>query len=537
MVFCSTRCSTLTPKGRSGIVVPEGIIFQSGIAYKSLRKSLVEKYLVGVISLTSGVFNPYSGVKTSILILDKELSQKTDKIFFGKVDNDGFDLGAQRREIEKNDLPILTKEVTEYLEGLRNGKVVESEKLTYVPKERIIGSNDIGLSYDRYTTKKVSNTIFPKIDLGDLIVFERGLVYSKKDEVENNGIKVLRANNIDVLSGKVNFTDVKMIDKKSKVNERQKLKKNDVFICVASGSKDHIGKVSFIEDDLDCYFGGFMGVIRVKGSIIPKYLFFQLRHQTFNSYLRNRIVGASINNLNSTILNEFNFPLPPIEVQEEIVRELEQYQKIIDGAKQVVDNYKPIIDIDPSWEMKRLGDICDFQYGFTDTAKEKGEYRYIRITDIDENGLLKMGEEKYVSKSKENKDYLLKKGDLVVARTGATYGKCLYFDDENNIPSVYASYLIKLNLDNKKILNRYYWIFSQSYFYDTQKQKLVTGGGQPQFNANVMNEIIVPLPNLKEQENIIESVNNQRQIIEGNKKLIEIYTQKIQDRINKIWGE
>ncbi len=117
VLFVDYIMEHLTPNGRSGIVVPEGIIFQSGTAYKSLRKSLVEKYLVGVISLPSGVFQPYSGVKTSILILDKELSQKTDKIFFGKVDNDGFDLGAQRREIEKNDLPKITKEITEYLEG------------------------------------------------------------------------------------------------------------------------------------------------------------------------------------------------------------------------------------------------------------------------------------------------------------------------------------------------------------------------------------------------------------------------------------
>ena len=227
-------------------------------------------------------------------------------------------------------------------------------------------------------------------------------------------------------------------------------------------------------------------------------------------------------------------PLPPIEVQEEIVRELEQYQKIIDGAKQVVDNYKPVIDIDPSWEMKELGEICEFVYGFTDTAKDKGDYRYIRITDIDDNGLLKMSEEKYIIKSKENQQYVLSRGDLVVARTGATYGKCLYFDSD--IPSVYASYLIKLNLDKNRILSKYYWTYSQSLFYETQKKKLVTGGGQPQFNANVMKDLIVPLPSVIEQEIIIEKVNEQSKLIEGNKKLIEIYTQKIQDRINKIWG-
>jgi type I restriction enzyme M protein len=536
VLFVDYIMEHLTPKGRSGIIVPEGIIFQSGTAYRSLRKSLLDKYLVGVISLPSGVFNPYSGVKTSILILDKELSQKTDKIFFGKVDNDGFDLGSQRREIEKNDLPILAKEVADYLEGLRKGKVVESEKLTYVPKEKILESSDIGLSYDRYTTNKVSNTIFPKIDLRDLIVFERGLVYSKKDEVENDGIKVLRANNIDVLSGKVNFLDVKMIDKKSKVNERQKLKKNDIFICVASGSKEHIGKVSFIEDDLDCYFGGFMGVIRVKDSVIPKYMFYQLRHQTFNSYLRKRIVGASINNINSTILNEFNIPLPPIEVQEEIVRELEQYQKIIDGAKQVVDNYKPVIDIDPSWEMKELGVVCDVRDGTHDSPTYENEGFPLITSKNIKNGEIDFTNVNYISKidlEKINKRSKVDDGDIIMPMIG-TIGSPIIVKKDRDF-AIKNVALIKFN--NKKILNSYIHLILLSPIFDSYILQYSKGSTQKFISLSLLREMKVYVPSLEIQKSIVERIESERQIIEGNKKLIKIYTQKIQDRINKIWGE
>ena len=135
VLFVNYIMEHLTPKGRAGIVVPEGIIFQSGTAYKQLRKSLVEKYLIGVVSLPSGVFNPYSPVKTSILILDRELSQKTDKIFFGKVENDGYDLGAQRREIDKNDLPKIKDGVLEYIQNIHNGEVKEHPNLSYVSKD------------------------------------------------------------------------------------------------------------------------------------------------------------------------------------------------------------------------------------------------------------------------------------------------------------------------------------------------------------------------------------------------------------------
>jgi type I restriction enzyme M protein len=65
---------------------------------------LVENSLVAVVSLPPACFNPYSGVKTSILILDKSLGADRDTIAFFKVENDGFGLGAQRRAIEKNDL-------------------------------------------------------------------------------------------------------------------------------------------------------------------------------------------------------------------------------------------------------------------------------------------------------------------------------------------------------------------------------------------------------------------------------------------------
>ncbi|MGB5147499.1 MAG: N-6 DNA methylase, partial [Porticoccaceae bacterium] len=99
VLFVDYMAEHLTPTGRAGI------IFQSQGAYTQLRKMLVEEYLIAVVSLPAGVFQPYSGVKTSILILDKSLARTCDRIAFFKVQNDGFGLGAQRRAIDKNDLP------------------------------------------------------------------------------------------------------------------------------------------------------------------------------------------------------------------------------------------------------------------------------------------------------------------------------------------------------------------------------------------------------------------------------------------------
>ena len=136
----------LKPRGRAGIIIPEGIIFQSGIAYKQLRKKLIETSLIGVISLPSGVFNPYSGVKTSILILDKEKSKKSKDIFFAKVNKDGFDLGANRKEIKENDLPIIINE-------LRKSKF-DNSIITIIDKKKFI-NEDYSLDINRYIKKRI----------------------------------------------------------------------------------------------------------------------------------------------------------------------------------------------------------------------------------------------------------------------------------------------------------------------------------------------------------------------------------------------
>ena len=148
-----------------------------------------------------------------------------------------------------------------------------------------------------------------------------------------------------------------------------------------------------------------------------------------------------------------------------------------------------------------LKDVAAFTYGYTDTAKESGDTRFIRITDINDNGHLK-NEPKYITLKEEAKNYLLNEGDLLMARTGATYGKTLYYD--NCEQSVYASFLIKIALDNHLVLNKYYWHFAQSEAYWQQANTLVTSGGQPQFNANALGRVKMKIPTIERQKRVCE---------------------------------
>lgn len=498
VLFVDYIMEHLTPKGRAGIVVPEGIIFQSGTAYKSLRKSLVEKYLVGVISLPSGVFQPYSGVKTSILVLDKELSQKTDKIFFGKIENDGYDLGAQRREIEKNDLPIVTKEVTEYLNGLRNGKEVEIQKLNFVSKEQIISSNDIGLSFDRYSNKNISTNSSVEFKLlKELCEIYQPKTITKDDLIEDGEYLVYGANGI---IGKYNQYN----------HEHEQV----LVTCrgATCGYLNYSQRKSWIT-------GNAMVVKPFDETLLnKKYLLFILKGFDFNSV----ISGSAQPQITRTSLEPVEIPLPPLEVQEEIVRELELYQKIIDGAKQVVDNYKPVIDIDPSWEMKELGEVYDQNLDskrkpVTKSVRTNGEYPYYGASGIVD----------YVE------EYIFNEPLLLVSEDGAnliTRNTPIAFSVEGKIWVNNHAHILKFN--NFKTQK-----FVENYINQIDISNFVTGSAQPKLNQQNLNLIPIPLPSIEIQQSIVERIESERQIIEGNKKLIEIYTQKIQDRINKVWGE
>lgn len=562
VLFVDYIAEHLNPKGKAGIIVPEGVIFQSGKAYKALRKMLVEHYLYAVVSLPAGVFNPYSGVKTSILLMDKTLAKQKDEILFVKIDNDGYNLGAQRTAVKGSQLEEAIQIIHDFAAGDADSDsasnsnynsvrtlhatspppqhapspLKESSIAHLVPKTEIAANGDYNLSGERYKGfSSISVSDYPHVNLSEIAELIRGVTYSKNDEVDKGGFKILRANNIDI-TNRLNLDDIKLVSEKVNVSEHQKLKKGDIFICVASGSANHIGKAAFIEENLDYYFGGFMGAIRPiqPDKINLKYLFYNLTNERFNGYLNKVIAGANIKNINKSILGEFKIPLPPLSIQEEIVAEIEGYQKVIDGAKAVVENYKPKIDIDPDWEMVELGEVSKPEYGFTEKAKEEGDTRFIRITDIGTDGKLIKENAKYISLTPEAEKSIVRKDDVLLARTGATYGKTMIFEED--YPAVFASFLIRLNFNLKRVYPKYYWAFAQSESYINQAASLVTGGGQPQFNGNAVVKIKLPLPDIETQRQIVAQIEKEQALVNANKQLIEIFEQKIKDRIAKVWG-
>jgi restriction endonuclease S subunit len=164
------------------------------------------------------------------------------------------------------------------------------------------------LANSRYDLKKIDSLCFDV----------RGVTYTAADEAVE-GKKILRANNINLRTNELDLSDIRFIRADFEISSEQLLRKNDIFMCAASGSKEHSGKVAFIEQETDFYFGGFMMVLRSLGGVVPRYLFEILASTIFRKFLMKILGGTNINNLNFSMFKSYKIPLPPLEVQEEIV--------------------------------------------------------------------------------------------------------------------------------------------------------------------------------------------------------------------------
>lgn len=546
VLFVDYMAEHLTPNGRAGIIVPEGIIFQSQTAYKQLRKMLMDEYLVAVISLPAGVFNPYSGVKTSILILDKALAKRSSDIAFVKVENDGYGLGAQRREIEKNDLPAAADFLKAWFQSSLSTSFTPSTPLTpnalIIAKAKIAANGDYNLSGERYREGIASTSAFPLVALGEICELVRGVVFAKGDEVSESGAKVLRANNIDKDRYELNLDDIKQVSPRVNFPDEKRLKRDDIFICLASGSKDHIGKVALVKEDTDFYFGGFMGAIRVKPERLHAgYLLKQMTTGHFNDFLREQIAGASINNLSAGLLYRFQIPLPPLDVQKEIVAEIEGYQKIIDGARAVLDNYRPHIPINPDWPETTIGECCEVKGGKRLPMGEPfsnipTKHPYIRVTDFHDQSI-DLNDLKFISDEihQQIARYTISSADVYISIAG-TIGLMGTVPEELDGANLTEN-AAKLVFDEDVIDKQFLSIVGNGELVQSQIRSLTHAVGVPKLALERIKMLKFPLPPLATQQAIVAEIEAEQKLVAANRELIARMEKKIQGVLARVWGE
>ena len=250
----------------------------------------------------------------------------------------------------------------------------------------------------------------------------------------------------------------------------------------------------------DCFY------FSCEGDLNARFLYHCLLCQ--ESFIKGKVRKASIPRLSRTVIEKLVVPVPPLPIQNEIVKLLDNFTELtaeltaeLQLRKKQYEWYCGSLIGGATFPKRKISDIATFRYGYTTSAATSGDARYIRITDITDDGKLNPLDAKYTCISTENKEYLLKRDDLVMARTGATYGKTLCYNMDT--PAIYASFLIKIQVDETQMLPRFYWHFTRTPEYWGQANRLVTKGGQPQFNTGAIGRIVIPIPPLETQAKIV----------------------------------
>ena len=515
VLFVDYIASHLTANGRAGVIVPEGIIFQSGKAYKQLRKLLVESYLAAVISLPGGVFQPYSGVKTSILILDKSRAAQSDSIAFFKVENDGFDLGAQRRPIDRNDLPAVAAELGEYLRRLRAG----ASRADFAPqtgrvvsKERLAADGDYNLSGERYRESVRPAGKWPLAALGEVCDIFNGSTPSRKEpEYWDNGaipwftVEDIRQNGRTV-RGTLQHTTGKALEETS----LKLLPKEAVLLCCTAS----VGEYAFAEIELTTnqQFNGLVVKESFRDRLLPKYLF-HISGQFKDELLR--LSGkTSFNFVSVGTLKNLELPLPPLSVQRELVAEVEGYEGVIAGARQVVANWRPRVAVKAEWPVVGLGEVCELYQPKTITQKELvegGDYLVFGA-----NGVIG----RYDRYNHEAAEVLV-----------GCRGTCGTVNMSEPRSWITGNAMVVTPKDHQVLKGFLYHLLRDSDLTST-----ISGSAQPQITRQSLAPFQIPLPPLSVQQEIVAELDAEQAAVDHAKGLAERMQSRIAAVVGRVWS-
>ncbi|HLB71009.1 MAG TPA: N-6 DNA methylase [Candidatus Methanoperedens sp.] len=541
VLFVDYIMEHISTNGRAGVIVPEGIIFQSANAYKALRKLLVDTHLFAVVSLPSGVFQPYAGVKTSILLMDRTLAKRAPDILFVKLESDGFDLGAQRRPNGKSDLPAALSALLKFRKSLHEGKECEfskeEERLAHrVAKRRIAEGGDYNLSGERYKEVVMrANGGWEMVELGDVCkIISDGTHETPSYETE--GIVFLSSKN--VTTKKIDWDNVKYISRQlhEKLSKRISPRKDDILLA----KNGTTGVAAIVDKDVvfDIYVS--LALLRPSLKLNPRYLLEIINCEMVKKQFNSRLKGIGVPNLHLGEIKEVKIPLPLLSVQQEIVAEIEGYQKVIDGARQVVENYKPKIKVDEGWEVVELGDIVEIN---PSKSELKGldknlDVSFLPMSDLQQKQIsFEIKEKRKLSEVIKGYTYF-KNNDVLLAKITPCFenGKSGIAKDLVNGIGFGSTEFIVFRPISNIIPEWIYYHISENGFLYSGKNNMTGSAGQQRLSVDFIKHFKIPLPPLDIQKEIVTRIEEEQELVEANKKLIELFEGKIKAKIAEVWS-
>ena len=431
----------------------------------------------------------------------------------------------------KKAYPDVEETLQENIETVETYELINFRKL---PFEKNININaNVRVNY---------NTIFPKERLKKNYDIIKGVTYDKKDQVyretENT---ILTADNI-TLENNLKIVKKVYLDESFVIDEKAKLLENDVFICLSSGSRKHVGKVAYIQNDLPYYAGGFMGVIRENeygrnvNTLLPKYIYALLSMPNVREYMSKICTGANIKNLNDSDI-DIKIPVPPISVQNNIINELTAIEsketKIANRLSELNDELSNNEWF--SFELERIEKITVMVQRGKSAKYGNSNIQIIKSGQARGYNEFDFSRKYYVSSNYVSDERNLQKGDILINSTGVgTAGRVTMFDLDGDY--VVDSHITIVRLDRDKALPKYI-LYALANIGFKNIEAMATGqSGQIELSLPTINSMRIPLPSLEVQREIvskIELIEQEMQTLKREISNAELQKQEILDKYLK----
>jgi len=449
--------------------------------------------------------------------------------------------------VANSDLPQVKKELDEYLSALRQRRSVSELAPTcglIVTKEKLAATGEFSLSGERFREGATSaNLKWPLVPIGELCMVERGAsprpIHDFITDAED-GVNWIKIGDAEV--GAKYITTTKERVTQAGAAKSRRVKPGD-FVLSNSMS---FGR-PYIMATHGCIHDGWL-LLRDQSELLDQdFLYNILGSKAVFAQFERAATGGVVNNLNSELVRHVQIPLPPLKVQKEIVAEIEGYQKVIDGARAVLDHYRPHIPIHPDWPMVESFDLCAIEHGFA----FKGEYFVQGGADdlpiLLTPGNFVQGGGLYFT-AKNTKQYSgdipdafrLKRGDLVVVMTDLSpmmkiLGMPAVIDSDDRF--LHNQRIGKVVLKSDNVLKPFlrYALLLDDVIGRVKRE--ATGSTVRHTSPSRILSVVIPLPRLVTQQAIVAEIEAEQALVNGNRELITRFEQKIQTTLARVWGE
>jgi type I restriction enzyme M protein len=257
-------------------------------------------------------------------------------------------------------------------------------------------------------------------------------------------------------------------------------------------------------------------VLRPTDRVLAEFVYFCVTSEIFRGPAIAQMTGTGgLQRVPRGYLEQFRIPLPPLEVQKELVAEIEGYQRVIDGASAVLDNYRPHIPIHADWPMVELGNVFKLSSGRGLTQAQMRDGPYPVYGGNGRSGL--------------HSEYFVEDPIIVIGRVGAYCGAVHITE-----PRAWVT-------DNGLYVTEYKTEVDQRFLAQALAQlnlnQFSKVGGQPSISQTTVYERRVSLPSLATQQAIVAEIEAEQALVAANRRLIDRLENKIQSTLARVWGE